>query len=194
MAGIKPMFAQIADFLITNLFELFIYVVLLRFWMQVLRAPFRNPLGQFVIALTDWAVLPLRRVIPSFRQLDLASFIVAWIAAILMSVALYAISGGDLRTPGLLQMGWLLLGLVRYSLNLLVLVVFVQVAFSWFNPHAPLAYVFESMTRPFYNLFRRFIPPIGNVDLSPLFVILIAYVLLFYVLPADIPRRLLTGG
>ncbi|HKC42945.1 MAG TPA: YggT family protein, partial [Burkholderiales bacterium] len=88
------MFDQIAQFLIRNLFELFIYVVLLRFWMQALRAPFRNPIGQFVIALTDWAVAPLRRVIPAFRSYDLASFAVAWLAQILKMIALYAVASG----------------------------------------------------------------------------------------------------
>jgi len=67
---------QVANLLIETVFGLFIYVVLLRFWMQALRASFRTPVGQFVVALTSWAVLPARRVVPSFRQYDLASFAV----------------------------------------------------------------------------------------------------------------------
>jgi len=187
------MLDQIAQFLIRNLFELFIYVVLLRFWMQALRAPFRNPIGQFVIALTDWAVAPLRRVIPAFRSYDLASFAVAWLAQILKMIALYAVaSGGTLVAPGLAMIVWSLLELLRYSLHLLIVVVIVQVLFSWFNPGSPLAYVFDGFTRPFYGFFRRFIPPIGNIDLSPLFVVLLAQLLLFVL--EDAPRRLLTGG
>jgi YggT family protein len=58
-------------------------------------------------------------------------------------------------------------------------VVIVQVLFSWFNPHTPIAPLLDALTRPFYGIFRRFIPPIGNVDLSPIFVLIIAQVLLF---------------
>jgi len=68
--------------------------------------------------------------------------------------------------------------LVRASLYLLIGVVIVQVIISWINPHAPLAPVFDALTRPFYALFRRYVPAIGNVDLSPLFVLLVAQIAL----------------
>ena len=71
--------------------------------------------------------------------------------------------------------------LVRASLYLLIGVVIVQVVISWVNPQAPLAPVFSALTRPFYAVFRRFVPPIGNVDLSPLFVLLVAQVLLILI-------------
>jgi YggT family protein len=170
---------QIATLLIETVFGLFIYVVLLRFWMQVLRASFRTPVGQFVTALTDWAVLPARRLVPSFRQYDLASFVVAWLAQIVKLIALYAAaSGGAFVAPGLAMVAWSLLELLRYSVHLLVIVVIVQVLFSWFNPGSPLAYVFDSLALPFYAFFRRFIPPIGNVDLSPLVIVLLAQIVL----------------
>jgi YggT family protein len=185
--------AQITQLLIETVFGLFIYVVLLRFWMQALRAPFRNPIGQFVIALSDWAVAPLRRVIPSFRSYDLASFAVAWIAQIVMMVVIYAATaGGRVEAPGLAAILFSLAGLLRASLHLLIFVVIVQVVLSWVNPHMPLAPVFDSLTRPFYGFFRRFIPPIGNVDLSPLFVVVIAQILLIVLEGA--PRALLTSG
>jgi YggT family protein len=187
------MFGQIALFLIETVFGLFIYLALLRFWMQALRAPFRNPVGQFVIALTDWAVVPLRRVIPSFRGLDLASLVLAWLAQILMMLALYATAtAGKLAAPGIAALVLSLLALLRASLHLLIFVTIVQVIISWINPEAPLAPVFNSLTRPFYNVFRRFVPPIGNVDLSPLFVVVVAQVLLIVL--ANAPRSLVTGG
>jgi|SRR5215510_7221153 len=187
------MFSQITQFLVETLFSLFIYVVLLRFWLQALRAPFRNPIGQFVLALTDWAVVPARRVIPSFRNYDLAAFLVAWFTQLLKMVALYAAAtGGSLGAPGPAALFLSLLELLRASLHLLIFVVIVQVIISWVNPYAPLAPVFDSVTRPFYAFFRRFIPPIGNVDLSPLIVVVIAQVLLIVL--AGAPRALLTSG
>jgi YggT family protein len=68
-------------------------------------------------------------------------------------------------------------------------VVIVQVIISWINPYAPLAPVFEALTRPFYAVFRRFVPPLGNVDLSPLFVLLLAQVAL--ILLESLPARLI---
>jgi YggT family protein len=184
---------QIAQLLIETAFGLLIYVVLLRFWMQALRAPFRNPVGQFVIALTDWAVLPLRRVVPSFRGYDLSSFAVAWLAQILKMVLLYAaVAGGKFAVPGPAVLGLSLVELLRASLHLLIFVVLVQVVMSWVSRYNPLAPVFDALTRPFYGFFRRFIPPIGAVDLSPLLVVVLAQVLLIVL--DGMPRALLTSG
>ena len=68
--------------------------------------------------------------------------------------------------------------LLQASLYILIGVIIIQVLFSWFNPHTPLAPVFDALTRPFYALFQRFIPPVGNVDFSPLFVLIATQVLL----------------
>jgi YggT family protein len=176
------MLTQIANLLIETLFGFFVFVVLLRFWMQALRAPFRNPIGQFVTALSNWIVLPARRVIPGWMGLDLATILIAWIVEAAMLTLLLWLRGFSLSgAPGIaagILFGLAFLELVRLSLYLLMGVVFVQVIISWVNPHAPIAPFFDSLTRPFYNVFRRFIPPIGGIDLSPLFVLVLAQVLL----------------
>jgi len=176
-------FAQIANFLIETLFGFFVYLLLLRFYMQWLRVPFRNPVGEFVAALTNWMVLPVRRVIPGLFGLDLATLLLAWLAEILMWLVLMWLRGMPLAAaPGLAFGVLAALGaieLARLSLNLLIGVVIAQVVLSWVNPRTPLAPVFDAMTRPFYRVFRRYIPPIGNFDLSPLFVLIIAQVLQF---------------
>jgi YggT family protein len=177
------MFGQIALLLIQTAFGFFVYALLLRFHMQWLRAPFRNPVGQFVSALTDWIVRPARRVVPGLFGLDLASILIAWIVEALMLVLLYWLRGVSFAgtAPGIAA-GMLFtlaaMELVRASLYLLIGVVIVQVIISWVNPHAPLAPVFDALTRPFYAIFRRFVPAIGNVDLSPLFVLLVAQIVL----------------
>jgi YggT family protein len=71
--------------------------------------------------------------------------------------------------------------LLRDSLYLLIAVVFIQVILSWVSPYNMLEGVLNALTRPFYRVFRRFIPPIGNIDLSPLFVLVLAQVLLILV-------------
>jgi YggT family protein len=181
------MLSQIGHLLIQTAFGFLVYALLLRFYMQWLRAPFRNPVGQFVTALTDWAVRPARRVVPGLFGVDLASILIAWFTEALMLVLLYWLRGFSFAGAPGIAAGLLFtiaaIELVRASLYLLIGVVIVQVIISWVNPFAPLAPVFEALTRPFYAVFRRFVPPIGNVDLSPLFVLVLAQVLLILLEP-----------
>lgn len=189
------MLGQIAQLLIQTVFGVFVYALLLRFHMQWLRAPFRNPVGQFVSALTDWIVRPVRRVVPGLFGLDLATLLIAWFAEALMLVLIYWLRGFAFPGAPGIAAGMLFtvaaMELLRASLYLLIGVIVVQVVISWVNPHAPLAPVFDALTRPFYAVFRRFVPAIGNVDLSPLFVLLLAQVLLILL---DNVGRLVPGG
>jgi YggT family protein len=176
-------FTQIGQFLIETLFGFFVYLLLLRFYMQWLRAPFRNPIGEFVTTLTNWMVVPARRVIPGLFGLDVATLALAWLAEMLMWLCMLWLRG--LSLAGASGSAWGALAalgaveLARFSLNLLIGVVIVQVVLSWVNPRTPFAGIFDALTRPFYRVFRRFIPPIGNIDLSPFFVLIIAQVLQF---------------
>jgi len=177
------MLVQIADLLIINAFGLIVYALLLRFYMQLLRAPFRNPVGVFVTAITNWIVLPIRRVIPGLLGIDLATILLAWVVQALMLTLLVWIRGLNFwSAPGIaagLLFGIAALKLLQASLYLLIGVVIVHVVFSWLNPHTPIGPLLDALTRPFYRIFQRFIPPIGNVDLSPIFVLVFAQVLLF---------------
>src|SRR5258708_15906276 len=76
----NAMFSQIAHLLIQTAFGLLVYTLLLRFYMQALRAPFRNPVGQLVTALTNSIVLPARRVIPGLMGFDPPPFLLASLA------------------------------------------------------------------------------------------------------------------
>lgn len=190
------MLGQIAHLLIQTAFGVFVYALLLRFYMQWLRAPFRNPVGQFVSALTDWIVRPVRRVVPGLLGLDLATILIAWFAEALMLVPIYWLRGFSLAGAPGIAAGLLFtvaaMELLRASLYLLIGVIIVQVIISWVNPYAPLAPVFDALTRPFYAVFRRFVPTIGNVDLSPLLVLLVVQILL--ILLDNVARRVPGGG
>jgi len=176
------MLSQILRFLLDTAFGFLVFVLLARFYLQLLRAPFRNPLGQFVTALTNWLVLPARRLIPGMFGLDLASFLLAWLVEALLLFLLYVIRGGSIGGASGLLVGVFfslaLLELARFSLYLLIGVILIQAVISWVNPYAPLAPLFNMLTAPFLRPFQRWIPPIGNVDLSPLFALLAAQLLL----------------
>lgn len=168
-------------FLINIVFALIVYSALLRFIMQCLRAPFRNPLGQAVAALTDWAVKPLRKVLPGFRGLDWASLIFAWFAQWLWLLALAALGTAALDAAaisGQLVAGLAALALIellKAALWILIIAVFMQALLSWVAPDGPLAGVLNALTFRFLAPTRRAIPPLGGVlDLSPLIVIVLA--------------------
>jgi YggT family protein len=176
------MLEQAAKLVIDVVFGLFTYALLLRFVMQWLRAPFRNPAGAAVIALTDWIVKPLRKVFPGFRGLDWASLVASYVFQLLWLAAYYAVFGMGfaLIGPGALYLlAAAAVALVRAALWLLIIVVVVQAVLSWVAPDGPLAGLLNALTFPFLRPVRRLIPPIGGtLDLSPLIVIVVVQLVL----------------
>ncbi|QJR09083.1 hypothetical protein DSM104443_00119 [Usitatibacter rugosus] len=168
-------------FVVETLFNLFILSALLRFWMQVLRAPARNPIAQFTMALTDFAVKPLRRIVPGLFGLDLASLIVAWLAEFVLLVILLLLDDLPLAqypaalTPVFL---WAFVKLVRLSVYIVLGAVFIQAILSWVNPYHPVMPFFDALTRPFLKPFRKMVPLIGGVDITPILVLILGQLIL----------------
>jgi YggT family protein len=158
------------------------FALLTRFILQWVRASFRNPLGQFVFAVTDWMVRPARRFIPSVVGLDSSSLVLAWLwqAAYLglffgLSRILSDVSPGAVLIVAALAA----VETVKIGVYVVMTAVIISAIFSWVNPYAPLASVFNSMTRPVLRPFQRWIPPVGGVDLSPLALLLLLQVATF---------------
>jgi len=170
------MFGQIGIYLVDTVFAFFVPLLLARFHFQWLRVPFRNPVGEFVLATTSWMVMPVRRVIPSLAGLDLATLLLAFALQCLAIWIKAEIVGVEPALPAVL--GIAALDLLRYSLYILVFAILVQVLLSWINPYAPMAPVFNAMTAPFLRPLRRFIPPLGNVDLTPLVLLIVIQIVL----------------
>ncbi len=165
------MLGQIGTLLVETIIGLIVYLALLRFYMQAFRAPFRNPIGQFVLAFTDWGVQPLRKFIPGWRGMDLASLVFAIVLELIMVALTRALIPGRSVSIG----EWMIhstIGIVGSSIHLLIAIVLIDFVLSWVNPYTPIAPVLAALTKRFYGFFRRFIPPIGGFDLAPLLVIL----------------------
>ncbi|MGC1816510.1 MAG: YggT family protein [Casimicrobiaceae bacterium] len=181
------MFDSVLAYLIDVVFGLFTYALLLRFVMQVLRAPFRNPLGQAVIALTDWIVKPLRKLLPGFRGIDWASLLATYLLQLLWLLAYYLVFGFGFSLLGT-GLAYLLLAaviaLVKAAIWLLIVVVIVQAVLSWAAPDGPLAGLLNALTFPFLRPVRKVVPLIGGtLDLSPLIVIVAAQLILMTLVP-----------
>jgi YggT family protein len=169
-------------FLIKTVLGLFTMALLLRFYIQWARASYRNPLSEFLSALTDFIVKPARRLVPGLWGLDLATLMVAWLVqfmelALVLQLAgppVGAAAGTTVAALALLSVVMLL----RLSLYILIAVVICQVVVSWINPHTPIAPLLNGLTRPFLRPLQRVVPPVANVDLSPLVLIIICQLIL----------------
>ncbi len=159
-------------FLISTLLDLYIAAVLLRLLLQWVRADFYNPLSQFLVKLTNPAIIPLRRVIPSIGRLDTAS-VVLMMALEIFSVWLVSQLSSE-------AIGWtqiLPFAVIKLCMTLLTTYFFLIIAsviLSWVgqglrHPFVPLLY---QLTEPVLRPIRRIIPPIAGIDLSPLFALI----------------------
>ena len=173
---------QAVVFLLDAVAGFFCSLFLLRFLMQAMRVSFAGQLGDFVVKLTNWAVKPLRRLIPGVGGLDWASIVAALGIQLVLGLAMSALGGAMAIFDGLQLAGMLLWFAVRNLLRLAVYIVIgaliLQAVMSWINPYSPLAGPVNQFTRPLLAPFRRLIPPISGIDLSPLAVILLLQVLL----------------
>lgn len=175
---------QAIAFLLDTFLGLFALALLLRFYLQAVRAPVRNPISNFVAALTDFAVRPARRFIPGLWGYDLSSLVLAWVVQIALVALVALVQGHDFAgSPGATTVGLAGLAAVKV-LRLLVYVVLVatiiHALLSWINPYSPAAPILSAMTRPFMQVFQRRIPAIGGIDLSPLFVLVVCQIILMW--------------
>lgn len=173
------MLKEALQFLLDVLLQPFATILLLRFHLQWLHAPLRNPVGEFVMALTDFLVLRVRRFIPSVRGLDSATLLLALLAEMLyLTGTLWA---GNYVPHGLLLPGLLALTVVKLlkiSVYLLMAALVAQAILSWVNPYSSVAPVLAAITQRFLYPLRRIIPLLGNVDLSPLLLLVICQLVL----------------
>ncbi len=159
---------------------------LLRFYMQLRSMSFRGPLGQYVRALTDWIVLPLRRIFKGTGY-DWASLITAFVFelayVLLQSVAAW--NFGLVTTPtGLLV--WMIKAVFGVAITAVVIMMFLLILYvvlSFVAPRDenPIVGQLSQMVTPWLRPVRRYVRPVGMVDLSPLVLsvlLMIVYVVL----------------
>ena len=169
------LFIDIVRFLLEVLGSLLVGLLILRVWIHVIGMPGRNPVVQFVVALTNWAVRPLHRVLPPRGRIDWASLAAAFVVTFLIVLLLRQLIGADVSVE------YALLAAVRqlivWALNVVVWVTIIYAIVSWVNPHAPFAPALGMLMRPLLAPIQRVLPPVGGFDLSPLVLLLAVYVL-----------------
>lgn len=167
------MFFQIVSFLLDVAAGLLGGACLLRLYMQYQRIPFGNPVGRFVFALTDWLVLPLRKVLPGYRKWDFSSLIAAYLFELAQFGILWLMAGrGNAAVVPLLAT----FGLVRLVISGAIGLVVVYAILSWVQADSPIVDVIDRLTAPMLRPFRRVIPLVGGFDLSPLALLVVLQV------------------
>ncbi|HLS16978.1 MAG TPA: YggT family protein [Paenalcaligenes sp.] len=150
------------------------FVFILRAWFYASRIPPFNPFSQTIYRFTDWASLPMQRLIAPRGQFDWPSIIVVWIAAFLYLLTLFNF---QLFNP-LGQIIAALLTGVEWWLNTMFWAIIIQALLSWINPAAPIAPLLNALTAPILNPIRSRMPSTGAIDFSPLIVLIITQVLI----------------
>ncbi len=167
------MFLQILSFLLDVAAGLLGGACLLRLYMQVQRISFANPVGRFIFALTDWIVLPLRRLLPAYRRWDLSSLLAAYLFELAQFGILWLLLGRG--NAGLVPV-LAAFGLIRLVISGAIGLVIVYAILSWVQADSPIADVIDRLCAPLLRPFRRIIPLVGGFDLSPLALLVVLQV------------------
>lgn len=164
---------QALYFIVNTLAQLVLLLFLLRFWLPWVRADFRNPIAQGVLRFTSPLILPVRRVVPPVGRLDTATVLVTYVIQYLVLVLLLVIAQGRAGAGSIAIMA--LLQLAALSLNLFFFAIIIRIILSWVAPNTynPISAVAGALAEPVLRPFRRVIPPIGGLDVSPVFAIII---------------------
>jgi YggT family protein len=169
------LFVDIARALLDIIGSLLVGVLLLRCWATFIGMPARNPLAHFSRVLTDWLVRPLTKLIPGRGRVEWA----ALLAALLLSFAIVVLK---VMLAGL-SLAWdlalieSLRQLLNWALSLVIWVTLIYVIISWVNPLAPVAPALSMLLRPLLGPIQRILPVLGGIDLSPMVLLIIVYVL-----------------
>ena len=178
------MLTQAALFLLDTLVGFLCFALLLRFYMQAFRVSFRNQVGAFVVQLTNWLVVPLRKLLPGLFGLDLSCLLPAYLLQVILLLAVISARGGvDAIALGNLFpiILWkAVLATLRISVYLLIGALILQAVLSWVAAYSPISQPLAQLTRPFLDPIRRVVPPIAAIDLSPLIAILLAQLVLIF--------------
>ncbi|HEU4531814.1 MAG TPA: YggT family protein [Steroidobacteraceae bacterium] len=166
-------------YIISALLWLLFFAFLLRVILQFVRADFRNPISQAVLRVTNPLVLPLRRVIPPVGKVDLAS-VVALLLVQLGAICIELWMSGVGIPPAGALIQFMLLDLARKVLQFYLVALIIYALLSWVAPgtYSPASSLLDRICEPLINPVRRVIPPIGGLDLSVVFVMILLGALL----------------
>ena len=155
-------------FLVDTLFDIYIALLLLRFLLQQVGADFYNPVSQFIVKATQPVVKTARRIIPSYRRIDIATLVLVVLFIFLKLFVLTSI-GGLRASPGVLLLASLV-DLVSLVFDIFIFAIFIHAILSWINPdpYNPVVSILRSLTAPVLRPVQRMVPTVSGLDFSPI--------------------------
>lgn len=175
------MLSSALNFLLTTVCNLLTLLFLLRFFLQLFKAPFNNPLTYMVVSLTDFAVKPARRIIPSLGKIDLSTLVLAFVTQLILQFGLLWLRDLPISLVGnavwISTMGMSLLGLIRGILDVFFYTLLLQAILSWVNPQSPVSGALNSLTKPILAPIRKLLPVASGIDFSPIVALILIQML-----------------
>nr|WP_298148127.1 YggT family protein [uncultured Pseudomonas sp.] len=164
-------FIEALIYIIQTLGSLYLLIVLLRFILQLVRADFYNPLSQFIVRATQPLLRPMRRVIPSIAGLDASSLLLAIIVQLLLMIVSLTLMGYGVGGFLLQLLIWSIISVTSLFLKVFFFALIVSVILSWVAPNSynPAAQLVNQLCEPMLAPFRRLLPNLGGLDISPIF-------------------------
>lgn len=163
-----------AIYILQTLGSLYLLIILLRFVLQLVRADFYNPLSQFAVRATQPLLKPMRRIIPSLFGLDMSSLVLAIIVQMILMALTLLLSYGTTGDP-LHLLIWAIIGVTALFLKIFFFALIVSVILSWVAPnsHNPGAELVNQICEPALAPFRRIVPNLGGLDISPILAFMV---------------------
>jgi YggT family protein len=164
---------EIGNLLIHTVFNLFLIAVLLRLLLQFAGADFYNPVSQFLVKITKHFLQPLRRVIPGLWGVDMAAVALAIASQMLAITLLLLLNGYGFANPIYLLI-WSIIGCIGVVINIYFFSILATIILSWVSPgsYNPFVLLLNQITEPIMTPFRKMLPNMGGLDLSPILVFL----------------------
>jgi len=172
------MFSEIFTLVVDTLSSLYLMVILLRFILQLSRADFYNPISQFAVKATNPLLIPIRRIIPGFAGIDIASLVLAVIfQSLVVGLKIVVLTSGMPNPLGVILMSAVIV--LGFLIKIYFWSLLIMIVASWIAPgsHHPVLMLINQITEPLMKPFRKILPSMGGLDLSPILVFLVLQIL-----------------
>ncbi|WP_269901260.1 YggT family protein [Paenalcaligenes faecalis] len=147
---------------------------LFRAWLYAIRMPPFNPYSMAILQVTDWAIQPIRKLIPTRKFIDIPSLLAAWLCAVIFLLGSSFLLTGQFVSIELMPRVLLasVFTTLKWAFDTAWWLLLIQVILSWVNARSPITPFLQALTNPIMNPIRKRLPATGAIDFSPLIALL----------------------